>query len=47
MWDRDKRPEAEKGARPRAPWPARFDDIKEDYKRTLERGRIGLIDPRV
>jgi hypothetical protein len=31
MWDIDERLEAEKGARPRAPRPAKFDDIKEEY----------------
>ena len=31
VWDADKQLEAEKGARPRAPRPAKFDDIKEEY----------------
>jgi hypothetical protein len=31
LWDADERPEAEKGARPRAPRPAKFDDVKEEY----------------
>ena len=36
IWDADGRPEAEKGARPRAPRPARFDDIKEEYSFRLK-----------
>jgi len=35
-WDRDERPEAEKGARPRAPRPAKFDDVKEEYSFRLK-----------
>jgi len=39
MWDADERPEAEEGARPRAPRPAKFDNIKEEYLlRELGRG---------
>jgi hypothetical protein len=30
-WDKDGRLEEEKGARPRAPRAARFNDIKEEY----------------
>src|SRR5215469_12204983 len=30
-WEADERPEAEKGRRPRAPTPAKFDDVKEEY----------------
>jgi hypothetical protein len=36
IWDADNRPEAEKGARPVAPRPARFDDIKEEYSFRLK-----------
>lgn len=36
IWDADGRPEAEKGVRPRAPRPARFDDIKEEYSFRLK-----------
>jgi hypothetical protein len=36
MWDANKRLEAEKGARPRAPRPAKFDDIKEEYSFRLK-----------
>jgi hypothetical protein len=36
IWDVDKRPEAEKGARLRAPCPARFNDIKEEYSFRLK-----------
>jgi len=30
-WEADERPEAEKGRRPRAPTPTKFDDVKEEY----------------
>jgi hypothetical protein len=36
IWDADRRPEAEKGARPKAPYPARFNDIKEEYSFRLK-----------
>jgi hypothetical protein len=36
VWDADERLEAEKGARPRAPRPARFDNIKEEYSFRLK-----------
>jgi hypothetical protein len=36
MWDVDERPEAEKGTRPRAPRPAKFKDIKEEYSFRLK-----------
>jgi hypothetical protein len=36
VWDVDERPAAEKGARPRAPRPAKFDDIKEEYSFRLK-----------
>jgi hypothetical protein len=36
VWDADERPEAEKGARPRAPRPAKFEDIKEEYSFRLK-----------
>ncbi|PMD57229.1 uncharacterized protein K444DRAFT_615690 [Hyaloscypha bicolor E] len=36
IWDTDRRPEAEKGVRLRAPRPARFDDIKEEYSFRLK-----------
>jgi len=31
MWDANERLKAGKGARPRAPRPAKFDNIKEEY----------------
>jgi len=36
VWDADERLEAKKGARPRAPRPAKFDDIKEEYSFRLK-----------
>jgi len=36
VWDADERPEAEKGARPWAPRPAKFEDIKEEYSFRLK-----------
>jgi len=36
VWDADKRLEAEKGARPQPPRPAKFDDIKEEYSFRLK-----------
>jgi arginine utilization protein RocB len=36
VWDADERPEAEKGARPRPPRPAKFKDIKEEYSFRLK-----------
>ncbi|PMD22214.1 hypothetical protein NA56DRAFT_702570 [Hyaloscypha hepaticicola] len=35
-WENDTRPEAEKGAKPRAPRAAKFDDIKEEYSFRLK-----------
>jgi hypothetical protein len=35
-WDRDERPEVEKGARPKAPRLAKFDDVKEEYSFRLK-----------
>jgi len=35
-WDADGRPEEEKGRRPRAPVPAKFDDIKEEHSARLK-----------
>ncbi|PMD23156.1 hypothetical protein NA56DRAFT_62212 [Hyaloscypha hepaticicola] len=35
-WENDARPEAEKGAKPRAPRAAKFDDIKEEYSFRLK-----------
>ena len=35
-WDADERPEAERGRRPKAPDPAKFDDIKEEYAARLK-----------
>ncbi|PMD67167.1 uncharacterized protein K444DRAFT_606094 [Hyaloscypha bicolor E] len=43
IWDADGRPEAEKGARLRAPRPARFDDIKEEYSFRLKDSRYQNI----
>jgi hypothetical protein len=36
VWDADERPEAEKGARPRQPRAANFNDIKEEYSFRLK-----------
>ena len=36
VWDADERPEEEKSRRPRAPVPAKFDDIKEEYTMRLK-----------
>ena len=35
-WENDARPEAEKGAKPRAPRAAKFDDVKEEYSFRLK-----------
>jgi hypothetical protein len=35
-WDVDGRPEEEKGRRPQAPTPAKFDDIKEEHAARLK-----------
>jgi len=35
-WDKDNRPEAQKGARPKAVRPAKFEDIKEEYSFRLK-----------
>jgi hypothetical protein len=35
-WDEDERPEAEKGARPRQPRAANFNDVKEEYSFRLK-----------
>jgi hypothetical protein len=36
VWDADERPEAEKGARPRQPRAANFNDVKEEYSFRLK-----------
>jgi hypothetical protein len=36
VWDANKRLKAKKGARPRAPRPAKFKDIKEEYSFRLK-----------
>ena len=36
VWDADERLKVEKGARPRAPRLAKFDDIKEEYSFRLK-----------
>jgi hypothetical protein len=35
-WENDERPEAERGAKPRAPRLAKFDDVKEEYSFRLK-----------